>query len=217
MSDENIVNDEPQLYAGKFKSIEDLEKGYKEGLSVHLRNKELETEINTMRTLPDSYQVPEGIQLRESHINDIKDLAKCSGMNQNQFDSALKNYNDKVASQLSDIETRRNQVGEEKINVIKGYVDNKFSEFDDSFRQEVINKCIRDDNMMEKVMSDRDNMLNSKAPGVNQVPVQVQRRNDMKSELFDAGIKAKMDPRNKSAREKYINLCRDVAHAKSDM
>ena len=33
---------DPQLYAGKFKSVEDLENGYKESLTVHLKNKELE-------------------------------------------------------------------------------------------------------------------------------------------------------------------------------
>ena len=70
--------------------------------------------------------------------------------------------------------------------------------------------------MMEKVISDRDNMLNSKAPGVNQVPTNIVRQNDMRRECYEAAVKSMADPRSKDKRQALINLCRDVGHSRAE-
>lgn len=217
---QGTIAEEPQLYAGKFKSVEDLEKAYKEGFAVHLKNKELETRLSEVTLVPEQYTVPGDVQLRDAQINEIKELAQSAGMNQNQFENAVKKFSDSVANKLNAIEERKQSIGEDKINVVKGYIDNQFAGFDGTFKEDVLNKVIKDDKMLEKVMSDRENQVNSTAPGINQVSAAANRQekmNDMNKAKYDAAIQAKLDPRNVKARERYIQTCRDVSYAKREL
>lgn len=223
MSDENeissdvAIDDEPQLYAGKFKSVDELEKAYKEGFGVHLKNKELESKIQEFTTPPDEYSIPENISLRDSKVSELKALAKTSGMTQDQFNNAARKINDDVQKNLSRYQEAMDKAGEDKINLVKGYLDKKLSAFDDDIKSNILTKVISNDKVMENIMSDREKDLNSNVPGINQTADQkIMRENDMKREKYEAGLKTMLDPRDKAARAKFINMCRDIGHARQD-
>jgi hypothetical protein len=212
MSEETEV-----LYAGKFKSVEELEKGYKESLSVHVKNKELEEKLSQMQTVPDSYNVPESSILDSKQLAELTEVAKNSKMSQEQFDAAINSLASNAKQQESQWETRKKLIGEQNINVLKKYVDENFSTYDERFRGQMLNQIILDDATMEKAMEDREKRLNSSIPGVNQTgnntPNDI---NTGRAEAQALAQRAMAEPGNKENIKKLLNLCRDLGHARME-
>ena len=205
------------LYAGKFKSVEELEKGYKESLSVHVKNKELEEKLSQMQTVPDSYNVPENSILDSKQLAELTEVAKNSKMSQEQFDAAINSLASNAKQKESQWETRKKLIGEQNINVLKKYVDENFSTYDERFRSQMLNQIILDDATMEKAMEDREKRLNSSIPGVNQTgnnpPSDI---NAGRAEAQALAQRAMAEPGNKENIKKLLNLCRDLGHARME-
>jgi len=205
------------LYAGKFKSVEELEKGYKESLSVHVKNKELEEKLSQMQTVPDSYNIPENSILDSKQLAELTEVAKNSKMSQEQFDAAINSLASNAKQQESQWETRKKLIGEQNINVLKKYVDENFSTYDERFRSQMLNQIILDDATMEKAMEDREKRLNSSIPGVNQTgnnpPSDI---NAGRAEAQALAQRAMAEPGNKENIKKLLNLCRDLGHARME-
>lgn len=224
MSDEAVENDnlvesngENVLFAGKFKNVEDLEKAYKEGFGVHQKNKELEAKINEYVSPPEDYLVQDGITVKESRIEDVKKLAKSAKMTQSQFENAISKAQEEHSQYEENINSKIAEIGESKSNILKGYIDKKFSSFDDEFKNAVMRKAVENETIMENMMRDREKELNSNAPGIsNTASSNSSRQQDMSREKYEAALKCKMDPRDKVAKQKYINLCRDIGYAKME-
>lgn len=207
---------EPTLYAGKFKTVEDLEKGYKEGYGVHLKNKELEGKLGALTTVPDQYAMPDGVVLDDKQLQEFQSIAREAKMNQGQFDNAIQKFGSNVNEQKSQWEERQKTVGEENINVLKKYVDTKFASFDEPFRKTMLNTIVGDDNAMSNAMKDREASLNSNVPGVNQtggVPSDIA---SGRAERDDLARKAMSRPNDKDSRKRLLNICRDLGHAESE-
>jgi len=205
------------LYAGKFKSVEELEKGYKESLSVHVKNKELEEKLSQMQTVPDSYNIPENSILDSKQLAELTEVAKNSKMSQEQFDAAINSLASNAKQQESQWETRKKLIGEQNINVLKKYVDENFSTYDERFRSQMLNQIILDDATMEKAMEDREKRLNSSIPGINQTgnnpPSDI---NAGRAEAQALAQRAMAEPGNKENIKKLLNLCRDLGHARME-
>ncbi len=95
-----IPTSEPvKLYAGKYKSIhiQELEKAYTNSSTVFNENRALKEKYK----VPENYVVPE-ISLPETVINDLQQLAKSAGFNQEQFDKTIVSIHEqKNSSKLS--------------------------------------------------------------------------------------------------------------------
>lgn len=212
-----MTEDTEVLYAGKFKSVEELEKGYKESLSVHMKNKELEGKLAEMQAVPESYNVPEMSNLDSKQLAELTEVARNSKMTQAQFDAAISSLASNVQQQQSQWETRKKLVGEQNINVLKKYVDDNFSSYDEEFRNTMLNKIISDDSTMEKAMQDREKKLNSSLPGSNQtgqfMPTDIA---SGRAEAQKLALRAMAEPNNKEARAKLLNICRDLGHARME-
>jgi len=212
-----MIEENEVLYAGKFKSVEELEKGYKESLSVHVKNKELEEKLSQMQAVPDSYNVPENSILDSKQLAELTEVAKNSKMSQEQFDAAINSLASNAKQQESQWETRKKLIGEQNINVLKKYVDENFSTYDERFRSQMLNQIILDDATMEKAMEDREKRLNSSIPGVNQTgnntPSDI---NTGRAEAQALAQRAMAEPGNKENIKKLLNLCRDLGHARME-
>ena len=212
-----MSEDSEVLYAGKFKSVEELEKGYKESLSVHMKNKELETKLAEMQSVPESYNVPEMSNLDSKQLAELTEVARHSKMTQAQFDAAISSLASNAQQQQSQWETRKKLVGEQNINVLKKYVDENFTSYDDEFRNNMLNQIISNDETMEKAMQDREKKLNSSLPGSNQTGQSMP--SDIASGRAEAqklALRAMAEPNNKEARAKLLSMCRDIGHARME-
>jgi len=217
---DSVLDDTPKLYAGKFKSVEDLEHGYKQNSGLYQRNKELEAEIQKLKSVPDDYSVPKDVALRDAQVNELKMIAKRAGLNEDQFAGAAQALNENASQQLNAFAERKESLGEEKLNLLKGFVEKNFNGFDNNFRETMFNQIIRDDKTMSDAMQQREQQLNSQVPGMSGtagVPSKNDQLSDANRECEDLGRVANERPNDMRAREQFIKKCQEVGHYKAEL
>lgn len=211
MSEDNTVTEtivEPKLWAGKYKSVEDLEEAYKNSSRVFNENKELQTKLDTLTKVPDDYETPNDISLRAAELAEIKAIAKGAGLTQEQFVRTAKEMEIRVRKGLETADQAKKEVGDEKITLITDHVKKNYPE---SLHQIIINQAIKDKSTLADIMKERDTKLNSKAPGLEGAHVTDKEPNkfDGKTELEDAAKAYQRQPNEKN-RNRYIDLARQV-------
>jgi len=203
---------EGRLFANKFKSVEELEKAYGNSVSAYNEKAKLEKELERYK-VPEDYSIPEDVPLRNEDFEEIKYIAKNAKLTQEQFELTTRNMADKIQQQHAQLEERRKAIGEDKLTLINDYVTKHIPEY---ARDVVLNKLIRDDKAMSDALKDRDQRLNSQAPGMSQAGGNVPERFDGQKELSKAASEFHRNPRDRQAQQRYLDLCRDVGHARMD-
>ncbi|WP_010598784.1 hypothetical protein [Rickettsiella massiliensis] len=72
----------------KYKSVEELEKAYKNTSTVFNENKALQEKLKSFEA-PKSYSLPKSLSLPEQEIQGLQNIAKTAGLNQEQFNKTL--------------------------------------------------------------------------------------------------------------------------------
>ena len=140
----------PKLWAGKYKTPEELEEGYKNSLPVFNENKELKSKLEKF-SVPETYNVPDDIKLRAGDIAEIKALAKNAEMNQAQFEKTAREMQARIQSQLESAEQAKQAIGVEKMNLLNDYVAKNYPK---SLHETVLNKLIKDKDAMADVLNE---------------------------------------------------------------
>jgi len=205
---------EPKLYAGKYKTVEDLEKAYGNSVTAIVEKSKLEKELESYKA-PEDYTVPDGLSFREEDIQEVKHIAKTAEMSQKQFEKTITEMHSKVTenveAQKRFIEDRKKSIGDEKINLLTDYVDKYYPS---SVKDVVLNKLLKDESAMNDALKDREARLNTQAPGVGRGAPTGGEQYDGQKELRDVAKQYEREPHNRELREKMISLARDVGHAR---
>lgn len=200
---------EPKLFAGKYKTVEELEEGYKAGLRVHLENKELKERY----AIPDDYTAPEGVSLRENELNEIKYIAKNSNLTQDQFEKTVKAMESRIKSQREAFDKARQEIGNERLVVIEDYVRKTYPE---SLQQSILNTAIKDKKAMDDIMKQRDRDLDSTVPGIsvsgNRDAADAKPAGyDGQREVMEAAREYERNP-SQANKDRYIRLATEVGN-----
>ena len=204
-----LTGDEPKLYAGKYKSDDELEKAYNSSATVIRDEREKARTLESKYKVPDEYEIPPELSMRDGEINEIKNIAKKAGLSQLQFVETAKEMQARVKHEIDSMESAKAGIGQEKLNVVNDYVERFYPE---SLRSTVLNKIIKDGNAMNDAMKHRDSILNSAAPGMSQGSTgATESRYDGQSELVKA---ANQYAKSKSPadKERYIKLAAEVGN-----
>jgi len=203
---------EPKKFAGKFDTVEDLEKAYNEVGQTLRENANLKSEISQLRSAPDEYNLPDNILLQNDDLNDLKKIAKTANLSQEHFEKVAQQMSERAKNSLERYETRKKELGEEKLNVLQDFVKKSYPQ---NVQDAIINKCIEDNEAMSQIMNQRDKLLNSKAPGIDGAG---QGGGGGSRDAYDGQKEVKElakeylksnDPR---IRERLINVAREVGH-----
>jgi len=116
------------LYAGKFKTVEELEAGYNNAAKVYQENEELKGKYTSLTTIPDEYAVPADVTLHDNDLAEIKRAAKDSGLTQAQFDKLALAQNQSVKSKLESFENSKKEIGADNLNLLQDFIKNTYPE-----------------------------------------------------------------------------------------
>lgn len=174
MLDEQQSNQNPnenntetqQLYAGKFKSVEDLEAGYKNAAKVFDENQQLKSQLETITKVPDDYMHPADVELDQNRLADIKARAKEAGMTQAQYEKFVKSDKDRLEKMKSHFEEAKKALGEDKLNLLNDFIAKAYPKeiADGVLKSAVTNKAARD-----AILQQREHALNNRVPGMDRV------------------------------------------------
>jgi hypothetical protein len=200
-----LTGTEPKLYAGKYKSVEDLEKAYKDSEKFIGENTNLKRELEKYTKTPDDYEVSNDISLRDTEVQELKAIAKNAGLNQEQFLKTAKEMQSRINSQLSSFEQAKQELGEANLNILTDYVSKNYPE---RLREVVLTKLIKDKDAMSDALNHRDTLLNNQAPGMDKASAEKPQKYDGEKDLKEAAQAYHKNPKDHKARDRYIELAK---------
>lgn len=206
---EAITGSEPKLFAGKYKTVEELEEGYKASLKVHLENKELKEKYDEATAVPEHYSIPEGIGLREVELSEISQIAQSSGLTQAQFERTARAMEGRIKSQRESFDKARKEIGDERLVLIEDYVKKTYPE---SLQQPVLNHIIKDKQAMDDALKHRDKLLDSRVPGMEGAGNQGKKQTyDGQKDVMEAAREFERNP-TQANKDRYIALAAEVGN-----
>lgn len=190
-----------KLYAGKFKTVEELEAGYKNTATVYDENQNLKTKVNELSTVPDVYLNPADVQLDQTRIADIQARAKESGMTQAQYEKFVLSDKARLDQHQQSFDNMKKEVGEETINILTDYVKKNYPEplHDNMLKSFIVNKDAR-----TAALNHRQQLLGNQVPGMNR-PAQGG-YNVSHEDVKKAYAAKEKNPHDLKARQAYINV-----------
>ena len=210
------VVSEPRLYAGKYKSVEELEKAYGHSVNAFVEKGKIEKELERYK-VPEDYSVPDGHNFRDEDVQEIKDISRIAQLSQEQFERTFKEMHTKVVTNAEqhqkELEERKAAIGDEKLNLLEEYVEKHYP---GSVREIVFNKLIRDESAMTDALKDREQKLNTQIPGMSGAKGVSVESYDGQKELTKAAMEYNSKPHDREAKERYLKLSQEVGHARFD-
>jgi hypothetical protein len=205
MTTENNEGGE-KLYAGKFKTVEDLENGYKSSAVIFDENEKLKKQLTEVTTVPGDYINPADIALEENRVSELKARAKEAGMTQAQYEKFVRSDKARVDQHAQSFENAKKEVGEPTINMLKDYISKQYpTELGETMLKTFIaNKTARD-----AALKHRDTLLNTATPGLGKISGGGYNVTD--EDVQKAYREKEKNPHNLKAREHYLNLLRAKA------
>lgn len=211
MTDAAPNTEETKLYAGKFKSVEDLENGYKNSLPVLQENDQLKAKLEEVTRVPDAYQRPADIGLDPNRLADIETRAREAGMTQQQYEKYLSNEKARIERSQQGFESARKEVGDETLNILQDYVKNHYPP---SLADGVLKTLITNKEARAEALSHRARLLGDQVPGVGQ-PAFVKYNQVTDEDVRKAYAAKDKNPHDMKARQRYLNLIEQQAAQKS--
>ena len=206
MNQNEIVQEEPKLYAGKYKSVEELEKGYCHSLQAL---NEIKSELKSF-TAPEEYVIPD-VKTHHEIISRAKELAKSTGLSQSQFDAVVRKMDEKNRDSIEKFEESKKRAGE-KLDILEDYVSRHYPK---KLKSTIINSLVMDPEAMDEALKHRESMLNTQVPGIHSARGSSFSTNDKteKEKMIEAMIRYNTNP-TKENLDDYMNRVESVAKNK---
>jgi hypothetical protein len=200
-----------KLYAGKFKTVEELEAGYNNAAKVYQENDDLKSKFTQATSIPDDYQVPADVTLHDNDVAELKQAAKESGLTQAQFEKLAAKQNSSVRAKVESFENSKKEIGVDNLNLLQDFLTKTYP---DKVAEKMLKEAIKDKDLRAQILEQRTKTLNSSVPGVGRVSSgnynAVTHEDVIKSRevMLKSRGKARVE-----AQKRYIAMSSQLAHA----
>lgn len=201
----------PVLYAGKFKTVEELEAGYNNAAKVYQENDDLKKRVEDSTKVPDDYQVPNEVALHDNDVAQLKIAAKNSGLTQAQFEKLALSQTQSVKSKVESFENAKKEIGVDNLNLLQDFISKTYP---DKVAEKMLKEAIKDKDLRAQIFDQRTKTLNSSVPGVGKVSVGSY--NQVTHEDIKKARDVMMASRGRArveAQKRYVALSAQMAHA----
>lgn len=210
MTTEDLSKTPPEtLYAGKYKTVAELEEGYKQSLPVFQENQNLKQQVDNLSKVPEEYITPPEIGLHADDVAEAKRIAKNSNLTQAQYERMVNETNTKALNKAQTTENAKKEVGADKLNILQDYVKNAYPE---KLQDTIMNKLIHDKDARDAALLHRDQMLRTGAPGIG--GVNAPNYGVTKEDVHKAREESMKQPHNLKLRQNYLKLTSQFANNK---
>lgn len=205
------MTEEVKLYAGKFKTIEELEAGYNNAAKVYQENDDLKSKFAQATTVPDDYQIPANVALHDNDLQQLKLSARESGLTQAQFEKLAIKQDSIARSKLEAFENSKKEVGADNLNLLQDFIAKAYPE---KVQGAILKEAIKNKEVRDSILAQRTAALNSSTPGVGRVSSYNYNNVTHEDVLKARDVMMKSRGRARvEAQKRYISLSAQLAHA----
>lgn len=190
-----------KLYAGKFKTVEELEAGYKNSLPTFQENETLKQKLDEVTKIPETYLNPADVQLDQNRVADIQARAKEAGMTQAQYEKFVRSDKARLDQHQQNFENLKKEVGEETINILTDYVKKNYPE---ALQDNMIKSFIANKDARAAALNHRTQILNNQVPGIGRI--HGGGYNVTQEDVNKAYAAKEKNPHCQKTRDAYINV-----------
>lgn len=207
---------EGRLYAGKYKTAEEMEEAIKskdtEAHKLFETNKLLKAQMEQANQAPEHYDVPAEAERIKDDMEAITKMAKAASLSQEKF---TKLVNERISERM-DYEKRydasKKEVGDENMLVLNDYVNKNYPE---PVRKQIMDNFVMNPTARAEALAHRNQTLDTRTPGMSTGnPGGTPPKTDSEQECYDAGKKFLQRPGDKRAREDFIDAARVAGEKK---
>lgn len=196
-----------ELLAGKFDSFDGLVKAYKNSAKVYQENQELKKLIE----IPETYELPSDNKISEDQIENIRLVAKNSGLSQHQFEKMVIEANKLALNNVEKLEKSKKEIGDFTLNMLDDYVSAHYAP---ELKEKVMNDLVRNPTLRDAAMRHREQLLDKRIPGMNATvtsnPVGTVSNDELQKAIRDSNN----NPADVNLRNKMIDLINRKAKQK---
>jgi hypothetical protein len=190
-----------KLYAGKFKTVEELENGYKASLPTFQENENLKKKVDELSKVPDTYMNPADVEIDAPRVANLQQRAKDANMTQAQYEKFVRSEKAALDARQANFEKARKDVGEETLNILKEYVTKNYPQ---ALADNMLNTFIGNKEARDAALAHRAQLLNNQVPGMNKPS---QSGYTVTHEDVQKAYAAKeKNPGDMKARQHYLNV-----------
>lgn len=193
-------------YAGKYETIEELEKAVKHSAKAYQEKQELEKQLEQYKP-PEQYQEPEDLRLESDQIQQYKDLAKSSNLNQQQFEEMIKRFDQQKRESQQTYQQKKEEMGENQFNALKDFIQEHYPA---SIQDKMLEEAVMNDQARQDLSQQRSQTLNNSEPGISSI--NTDNKTITKDDLNEAYKEYKKRPSNKTLKH-YLDLAKRKANS----
>ncbi len=210
MTTEANSNEAPKLYAGKFKTVEELEAGYKNSLPTFQENEQLKAKLEEVNKIPESYLNPADVQHDAARIADIQARAKAAGMTQAQYEKFLRDDKARYDGHQQKFEEAKKEVNDETMNMLKDYVGKNYPK---ELQDNMMNTFLGNKDARQAALNHRSQLLNNQVPGMGKTTAFGY--SVTQEDVNKAYAAKEKNPHCQKTRDAYLNIVAAKAAQKS--
>ncbi len=207
MSEVENQDGEVKLYAGKFKTVEDMESAYKSAEKLIGVNSDLSRRLDEITTVPEDYVVSDDLGLAAADLNDLKAVARKAGLSQKHFEKLASEYVNTAISRSERKEALKKEVDASTESLLKDYVGKNYPT---ELGEYMLDKLMTDKAARDAALAHRSKTLNSAIPGIDKVGNNPPPTITQKEVLVARAAWAK-NPRDLAAKQNYLDMLKKKA------
>jgi hypothetical protein len=211
-----VTPPEGRLYAGKYKTAEEMEEAIKakdsEAHKLYETNKQLKAQMEQANQAPEHYDTPPEAERIKDDMEAIVKMAKAASLSQEKFTKLVNERINERIDYEKRFEASKKEVGDENMLVLNDYVSKNYPE---PVRKQILDNFVLNPTARAEALAHRNEKLDTRTPGMTQGnPGGTPPKTDSEKECLDAGKKFMQRPGDKKAREDFIEAARAAGEKK---
>jgi cell fate (sporulation/competence/biofilm development) regulator YlbF (YheA/YmcA/DUF963 family) len=207
---------EGRLYAGKYKTAEEMEEAIKakdsEAHKLFESNKQLKAQMEQANQAPEHYDVPAEAEHIKDDVEAIVKMAKAASLSQEKFSKLVSERINERKDYDKRYDEAKKEVGDENLTILTDYVSKNYPE---PVRKQMMDSFVLNPTARAEALAHRNKTLDTRTPGMNNGnPGGTPPKTDSEKDCLDAAKKYFQRPGDKKAREDLIDAARVAGEKK---
>lgn len=213
MTETTTTTETTKLWAGKYRTPEEMEEAIKGKDSEYQKLVADKKVLENLTKAPEMYIEPAGSEILGDELTQLKTTARLSNLSQDHFNKMVTEIAGKRREEEVKYQEEAKNVGDDKVTLLKEYVE---SVYPANLRKQALRELVSNKEAREIAFKQRERLLSNRVPGMGESGdgSNTPKKYDGQEDVMNAAKEYFKRPNDKNKKEKLIDLARQVGEAR---